>query len=151
MGRNARKPRGWISRAILPDKTVNKEFKDNRERFRLFNKMFKEPNKFTFHLVSFASIVLTIIPLCVPGAIYNNVTIAFLVTGAVLSIGGEQAANLHYVKYSELANQRLYESVKWNVRFNQGLRLLGMIGWVLSTFALVMMLFTNNGSLSEIW
>ena len=146
-----RRPRGKFSQAILPDKKVNKEFKDNRERFRLFNKMFKKPGLHMFHMISVVGICLTVIPLCVSSAIYNTATIALLVAGITMSLGGEQMANLHYWKYSELANSRTYDSVKWNVRINQGMRLFAMVGWVLSTFALVMMLFTNNGSISEIW
>lgn len=146
-----RRPRGKFSQAILPDKKVNKEFKDNRERFRLFNKMFKQPGKYMFHMVSVVGIGLTIIPLCFEQSIYNTATVSLLISGIVMTIGGEQGANLHYWKYSELANSRTYDSVKWNVRINQGMRLVAMFGWVLSTFALVMMLFTNNGSISEIW
>lgn len=151
MGKRQRRPGRSLSDLILPKQQVNKEFKDNRERFRLFNKMFKEPKTWSLHILTLISVILTVVPLCVPGAIYNATTISFLVAGAVMSIGGEQGANYHYYKYSLLANNRQFDSVKWNIRFNQGMRLISMTGWVLSTFALVMMLFTNDGSISEIW
>lgn len=151
MGKRNRRPGRSFSDLILPKQEINKEFTDNRDRFRKFNKFFKDPKTWSLHVLTLISVCLTVIPLCVPGAIYNATTISFLVVGAVMSIGGEQAANIHYSKYSLIANNRNYDSVKWNIRFNQGMRLISMTGWVLSTFALVMMLFTNDGSLSEIW
>lgn len=151
MGKNSRRPRGWLSQALLPENKVNKEFKDNQERFMLFNRMFKKPGKFMLNVGTLISIVLTIVPVCFPNAIYNTTTIAFLVSGIVITIGFEQTANIHYYRYAAIANNKFIDSIKMNIRINQVLRFITLTGWVISMFALVMMILTKNGSLSEIW
>lgn len=149
MGKHSRRRKHSFLKRAFPE--PNKDFKDLEERYRLFNNQYKAPKLPNFIYISVTSIVLTIIPLCNPSSIYNTVNIVMLIVGVILSVGFEQTANLLYSRFARIANTKNYQTVIWHVRLNKILRIIAMMSWIITVFALTTMMFTNSGSISEIW
>lgn len=136
---------------FLPKKDYNTKFKDNRERFRLFNRFYKEPRIFTFIFLSVVAIILAIFPLPFPS--FKSTSIGWILwsSGLFISIFFEGVANYHYFKYSKVANNKTARDVWKNVIYNKAIRYISMCGWVLIAFAIGVMAFSHDGSFASLW
>lgn len=144
-----RKRRGKFSQWLLPDLPNNK-YKDNKEKFRMFNRLSKKPHWFGFNYVSISSLLLSTVTFVVPSADITSTIIALSILGLVSSVALEQMANYHYNFYAKIANDKKWDSVKWNIFFNKITRTLAMGGWIPTVIALVAALFFG-GSVAAVW
>lgn len=147
-----KKGRGKFSKLLFPDSNIKKEFKDNRERFRLLNKFQKEPPTIAFILATMSSCCFIAIILAdITNATFKATNIILLVLGAVLSVGFEQGANWHYKYYSKVANDKKYDSIIFNIRLNYAFRTVAMFSLLLVVLAMTAILFTDSGDVSKLW
>lgn len=145
------KGRGKISRAFIQDSNKKQEFKDNQERFRLLNKFHKQPPTIAFLLATMAVIGFIGIMLAdIKDATFKTESIVLLIVGAVVSIGFEQIANLHYSRFSKIANERKFNSVIFNIRLNFSLRTVAMFSLLMLVLAVTTILF-KDGTLASLW
>ena len=147
-----RKPRGKFSKLLFPDSDIKKDFKDNREKFRLLNKFQKEPPTVAFMLATMVAVCFIIMMLAmIKNATFKTNSIIMLSVGMFASIGFEQAANYHYKWYSTVANSRRYDSIIFNIRLNYTLRTIAMFSLLLVVLSVTAIVFTKSGDISKLW
>lgn len=140
-----------VKNNFMQKKDINTKFKDNQQRFRFFNKFHKQPHVFTFCFLTAIGIVLAILPFFFPG--FKMTFDGWMLWG--FGIGStilfEAVANIHYWKYSKIANKRTYSNVKFNVILNQVIRYIAMSGWIWLSLAVGVIAFSKTGTLASIW
>lgn len=146
------KPRGKFSKLLFPEFDTKKEFKDNREKFRLLNKFRKEPPTVAFLMATMTVVCFLIIMVAdISNATFKTNSVILLCVGSVVSIGFEQVANYHYMKYSKLANDKRFDSVVFNIRLNYVLRTIAMFSLLMVVLAVTAIVFTESGDIAKLW
>ena len=141
---------------IFPKIDNNMKFKDHRERFRLFGRLYKQPSIYSFVYISVIGLIILMIPFVV--YLVNSTKFhntfdgwAFWVSGFIVTIVSEQVANYRYKSFSKIANKKSIDRVLRNIQINKGLRLIGMLGFILCVFAVAIMVVSSNGTIAAIW
>ena len=148
--------RNIIAKMIFPKIDANTKFKDHRERFRFFGRLYKQPSIYSFIYISVIGLIILMIPLVV--YLINSTKFhstldgwAFWISGFVVTVLFEQVANYRYKSFSKIANKKSIDRVLRNIQINKGLRLIGMLGFILCVFAVAIMVVSSNGTIAEIW
>ena len=151
-----KKPKNnFFNNFLLPKNKINKKFKNNQERFLLFNKLFVKPKKIMFVFLSIISILLAMIPIIAWGAgvIFHSNVLGWSLYGCGLfiAIAFEQGANFHYYKYALIANKANVSTVINHVRLNKILRVIGILSFILLVLAIAIMIVSPDGTFASIW
>lgn len=142
------KQRSKFSKLLFPEGQSKKDFKNNQERFRLFNKYEQEPPRISFMLGTMGSVCFSIVPFLVHDSYFSTLSIILLILGFCITVIFEWIANYHYSSYSKIAKDRKYDSIIFNIRVNYTLRTIAMLGWIITVLAITLILTKNSNLIS---